>query len=86
MGEEKVRISGESPRAADAPILPTVNPAAEKVQEPAKAGIHPAFYVMSVSPKAALQTSRQLLIKVEQSLDFPFVQRYSFQQMDLVES
>jgi hypothetical protein len=46
MGEEKVRLSGESPRAADVPILPTVNPAAEKVQEPPKAGIHPAFYVI----------------------------------------
>jgi hypothetical protein len=55
MGEEKVRLSGESPRAADTPILPTVNPAVEKIQEPPKAGIHPAFYVMSVSPNAAPQ-------------------------------
>lgn len=47
MGEEKVRISGESPRgAADAPVLPTVNPAVEKLAEPASSGIHPAFYVM----------------------------------------
>ncbi|TVY58214.1 putative sugar phosphate/phosphate translocator [Lachnellula cervina] len=47
MGEEKVRISGESPRGNDAPILPTVNPEVEKLQEPASNGIHPAFYVVS---------------------------------------
>ncbi|KAF4633382.1 hypothetical protein G7Y89_g4734 [Cudoniella acicularis] len=46
MGEEKVRISGESPRTAEAPILPTVNPNVEKLPEPASSGIHPAFYVM----------------------------------------
>lgn len=46
MGEEKVRISGESPRGNDAPILPTVNPEVEKLQEPASNGIHPAFYVV----------------------------------------
>jgi hypothetical protein len=45
MGEEKVRLSGESPR--DAPTLPTVNPDVEKQQqEAASSGIHPAFYVM----------------------------------------
>jgi len=47
MGEEKVRTSGESPRAADAPILPTVNPATEKTPEPASKGvIHPSVYVI----------------------------------------
>ena len=48
MGEEKVRISGENARSADAPILPTVNPASEK---PAarSGGIHASVYVMSVS-------------------------------------
>lgn len=44
MGEEKVRISGEQSR--DAPVLPTVNPLAEK-PEPAKAALHPAAYVMT---------------------------------------
>ncbi|KAK6612020.1 DUF250 domain membrane protein [Botrytis cinerea] len=46
MAEEKVRISGEISRSADAPVLPTVNPAAEK-SEPPKAAVHPAFYVIS---------------------------------------
>jgi len=52
MGEEKVRTSGDSPRAADVPILPTVNPAvSEKIPEPVSKGvIHPSVYVMSVSP------------------------------------
>ncbi|EKD14075.1 uncharacterized protein L3040_007925 [Drepanopeziza brunnea f. sp. 'multigermtubi'] len=44
MNDEKVRISGEVPRAA-APILPTVNPDAEKPQLSASSSIHPAFYV-----------------------------------------
>jgi drug/metabolite transporter (DMT)-like permease len=43
--EEKVRLSGEISRS-DTPILPTVNPDAEKFQEPASSGIHPAFYVI----------------------------------------
>ncbi|KAA8575509.1 hypothetical protein EYC84_004658 [Monilinia fructicola] len=46
MTEEKVRVSGEVSRPADAPILPTVNPAAEQ-SEPPKAAVHPAFYVMT---------------------------------------
>ncbi|EPE36021.1 Multidrug resistance efflux transporter EmrE [Glarea lozoyensis ATCC 20868] len=46
MGEEKARISGDSPRGTDAPVLPTVNPAIEKLAEPASNGIHPAFYVI----------------------------------------
>lgn len=49
MGEEKVRISGESHRGIDAAtVLPTVNPEVEKqIQEQAASnGIHPAFYVV----------------------------------------
>ncbi|KAF7888697.1 uncharacterized protein EAF02_003238 [Botrytis sinoallii] len=46
MTEEKVRVSGEISRSADSPVLPTVNPAAEK-SEPPKAAVHPAFYVMT---------------------------------------
>jgi len=46
MSEEKVRVSGEVPRAGDSPILPTVNPDAEKFQEEKTGGINPAFYVM----------------------------------------
>ncbi|TPX07875.1 uncharacterized protein E0L32_010450 [Thyridium curvatum] len=41
--DEKSRTSGESPRATS-PVLPTVNPAAEKPQPP-KDSLHPAFYV-----------------------------------------
>jgi hypothetical protein len=53
MSEEKVRVSGEVNRSANAPVLPTVNPDAEKRQaEPASNGIHPAFYVMLVYPVA----------------------------------
>lgn len=47
--EEKTRLSGEVPRAeSKSPILPTVNPDAEKVQltkKPSTGGIHPAVYV-----------------------------------------
>ena len=49
MAEEKVRISGELSRPADSPILPTVNPNAEKTLEAPKSGVHPAFYVMFVT-------------------------------------
>ncbi|KXL45798.1 hypothetical protein M433DRAFT_88821, partial [Acidomyces richmondensis BFW] len=42
---EKERVSGEQERQGpDAPVLPTVNPGAEKAQ-PAKASLHPAFYI-----------------------------------------
>ncbi|TAQ86231.1 hypothetical protein B7494_g5443 [Chlorociboria aeruginascens] len=44
MGEEKARISGESARPTNSPILPTVNPLAEKT-EPVST-LHPAFYVI----------------------------------------
>ncbi|KUJ15517.1 triose-phosphate transporter [Mollisia scopiformis] len=46
MSEEKVRLSGENARAADSPILPTVNPNLEKKQEPKGNGINPAVYVI----------------------------------------
>ena len=49
MSEEKVRVSGEIPRGAESPILPTVNPDVEKVQVqkgPKGLAIHPAFYVV----------------------------------------
>ncbi|KAG8406862.1 hypothetical protein J3459_018582 [Metarhizium acridum] len=46
MSEEKSRVSGEVPRAeSSSPVLPTVNPAAEKPQPP-KSVVHPAFYVI----------------------------------------
>lgn len=48
--EDKARVSGDSPRAsspsASSPVLPTVNPAAEKPQAPAANSIPPAFYVI----------------------------------------
>lgn len=43
--DEKTRVSGEVTRDQDSPVLPTVNPEAQK-SEPAKASIHPALYVM----------------------------------------
>jgi hypothetical protein len=50
MSEEKVRVSGEIPRAADTPILPTVNPAVEKneAQQASKGLLPPWIYVVSV--------------------------------------
>lgn len=45
---EKQRLSGESPRSGEAaPALPPVNAVTEKT-EPAKASLHPAFYVVYV--------------------------------------
>jgi hypothetical protein len=47
MAEEKVRVSGDMSRPADAPVLPTINPEVEKKAAPApEAGIPAAFYVM----------------------------------------
>jgi hypothetical protein len=43
--DEKIRVSGETPRATT-PVLPTVNPGLEK-SKPAGAGIHPTFYVIA---------------------------------------
>jgi hypothetical protein len=48
--DEKTRSSGESPREqTSGPILPTVNPDAEKAQTAKSSGIHPAFYVVYVA-------------------------------------
>lgn len=44
--EEKTRVSGESPREQNEPVLPTVNPDVEKAQAP-KVSIHPAIYVVT---------------------------------------
>ncbi|KAK3321214.1 triose-phosphate transporter family-domain-containing protein [Cercophora scortea] len=45
--DEKSRASGDSPREANEPILPVVNPEAEKAQTPkASSAIHPALYVI----------------------------------------
>ncbi|KPM45027.1 hypothetical protein AK830_g1566 [Neonectria ditissima] len=43
MSDEKIRISGDTPRATT-PVLPTVNPGLEKPQ--ARSGIHPSLYVV----------------------------------------
>lgn len=42
--EEKTRASGDQPREPNQPVLPTVNPEAEKSQPP-KSSLHPAVYV-----------------------------------------
>jgi hypothetical protein len=42
--EEKTRASGDQPREQDGPLLPTVNPEADKPQPP-KPSLHPALYV-----------------------------------------
>ncbi|KAM5360322.1 hypothetical protein ACJZ2D_013839 [Fusarium nematophilum] len=42
--DEKIRVSGETPRATT-PVLPTVNPNLEKSQS-ARAAIHPSLYVI----------------------------------------
>lgn len=44
--DEKVRTSGELSRPDNSPVLPTVNPAAEKSELP-KASLHPAVYVIA---------------------------------------
>lgn len=47
MAEEKVRVSGDMSRPADAPILPTTNPDVEKKAAPApEAGLPAAAYVV----------------------------------------
>lgn len=43
--EEKTRVSGEAPRGSTAPVLPTVNPQADKA-ESSGFSIHPSLYVM----------------------------------------
>ncbi|KAK0705268.1 triose-phosphate transporter family-domain-containing protein [Lasiosphaeris hirsuta] len=44
--DEKTRASGDSPREANGPVLPTINPEVERVQAPKSNGIHPALYVV----------------------------------------
>lgn len=44
-GEEKIRVSGDITRADSSPVLPTVNPQVDK-PAPAKASLHPIFYVV----------------------------------------
>jgi len=44
--EEKSRVSGEAPRAQNAPILPTVAPTSEKTPSSKQSSIHPAVYVL----------------------------------------
>ncbi len=47
MADEKARVSGELPRQESGPILPTVNPDAEKSNPVAPtAALHPAVYVV----------------------------------------
>lgn len=45
---EKERKSAEIERAPQTPVLPTVNPDAEKPAPP-KPSLHPAFYITYVS-------------------------------------
>ncbi len=71
MNDEKERQSGEELRVLDnngrseasEPMLPTVNPAvtAEKKAEPAKGGIHPAFYIAYVQ-QSTMRTKVVLML------------------------
>lgn len=84
MSDEKVRVSGEVSRGAASPVLPTVNPEAEKAQAPTSSGIHPAFYVASVLlPLAARRAPREKpLTRALQSLDWSILQCHPLQQVD----
>jgi hypothetical protein len=44
--EEKTRVSGDAPRQGNSPVLPTVNPQAEKAAQQPGLNIHPTFYVI----------------------------------------
>ncbi|KAI9696076.1 MAG: hypothetical protein M1836_005907 [Candelina mexicana] len=44
--DEKVRVSGEIPRSPETPVLPTVNPATEKLAPP-KSALHPSAYIIT---------------------------------------
>ncbi|KAI9903215.1 hypothetical protein N3K66_002567 [Trichothecium roseum] len=46
MSEEKSRVSGEVTRSGNSPVLPTVNPQADKSSSSLAASIHPVFYVI----------------------------------------
>ena len=76
---EKERVSADIVRPiSDPPILPTVNPALEKVEPPASK-IHPAVYIVSVSSPWLLRTVSLLTRHVRQYLDFPQLNHNSVQ-------
>lgn len=70
--EEKERTSGDVARpepASTAAILPTVNPASEKV-EPPKPTFHPAFYIAYViSDKKGIQYRTHELVETVTKMD-----------------
>jgi len=83
---EKERISGEQERQGpDVPVLPTVNPEAEKAQM-AKASLHPAFYIAYVSRpvggKRRDTAAGNDVNVVAQLVDLPLIVRHHLQQMD----
>ncbi|KAI0154346.1 triose-phosphate transporter [Xylariaceae sp. FL1272] len=47
MADEKERVSGESPREAKGPLLPTTTAEAADKAQPPKPALHPALYVIS---------------------------------------
>lgn len=58
MADEKTRVSGEIPRPEPkGPVLPIVNPEADKPQPP-KSTIHPAVYVAYVKSLRAMLNDR----------------------------
>ncbi|EAS32421.3 uncharacterized protein CIMG_03445 [Coccidioides immitis RS] len=87
--QEKSRVSGEdkpasssssssspssTPTSADAPVLPTVNPAATKT-EPPKPTLHPAFYVISwiFFSSSVILFNKELLDKDRDRFPFPII-------------
>ncbi|KAL9131310.1 MAG: hypothetical protein Q9217_000745 [Psora testacea] len=95
--EKKQRLSSEyvssGHASPTAPGLPTVNPALEKtMQETPAAKIHPAFYIMSVSIKAACYSHHMhsrapkwddsLTGRWSQFMDNTELDHHHFQQMD----
>lgn len=80
---EKERVSGEiemERQGPEAPVLPTVNPAAAEKQEP-KAGLHPAVYVAYVASRASQVESQQELTAIAQDMDLPLLVRDPVQQV-----
>ncbi|KAI9852930.1 MAG: hypothetical protein M1838_003724 [Thelocarpon superellum] len=72
--EEKERLSGDIPRspAAASPVLPTVNPLAEK-SDPPKPAIHPAFYVIAwISLSSSVIVFNKWLLHTK-NFDFPVI-------------
>lgn len=87
MGEDKERISAEIVRPG-APLLPTANPVADKV-EPAKAGLPSFVYVTLVLlfiPMASDPVFLEWRLTDEQCLDLVELKCHSLQQMDSVHS